>query len=77
MADSRLRTTNRLRIFANIGYAEWNSYAGTTQRLTCRLIALTAVVIAPSAVMTLFRIPISIYDHSMATLSVRTVSNEE
>jgi hypothetical protein len=34
-------------------------------------------VIAPSAVTTLFRISISIYDHSIATLSVRTVSNGE
>jgi hypothetical protein len=31
-------------------------------------------VMAPSAVTTLFRISISIYDHSMATLSVRTVN---
>jgi hypothetical protein len=36
-----------------------------------------AFVIAPSAVTTLFRISISIYDHSIATLSVRTVSNWE
>jgi hypothetical protein len=36
-----------------------------------------AFVIAPSAVTTLFRISISIYDHSIATLSVRTVSNGE
>jgi hypothetical protein len=32
-----------------------------------------AFVIAPSAVTTLFRISISIYDQSIATLSVRTV----
>jgi hypothetical protein len=36
-----------------------------------------AFVIAASAVTTLFRISISIYDHSIATLSVRTVSNGE
>jgi hypothetical protein len=32
-----------------------------------------AFVKAPSEVTTLFRISISIYDHSIATLSVRTV----
>jgi hypothetical protein len=36
-----------------------------------------AFLIAPSAVTTLLRISISIYDHSIATLSVRTVSNWE
>jgi hypothetical protein len=36
-----------------------------------------AFVIAPSAVTTLFRISISIYDHSIGTLSVRTVRNGE
>jgi hypothetical protein len=36
-----------------------------------------AYVIEPSAVTTLFRISISIYDHSIAALSVRTVSNGE
>jgi hypothetical protein len=42
LADSRLRTKHRLCILANIGYAECNSYAGTTRRLTGRLSALTA-----------------------------------
>jgi hypothetical protein len=36
-----------------------------------------AFVIALSAVTTLFRISISIYDHSIAKLSVRTMSNRE
>jgi hypothetical protein len=36
-----------------------------------------AFFIAPSAVTTLFRISISIYDHSIATLPVRTLSNGE
>jgi hypothetical protein len=36
-----------------------------------------AFVIAPSAVTTLFRTSISIYDHSIAIMSVRTVSNGE
>jgi hypothetical protein len=36
-----------------------------------------AFVIAPSAVTTLFRISISIYDHSIETLSGRTVRKGE
>jgi hypothetical protein len=36
-----------------------------------------AFVIAPSAVATLFRISIFIYDHSVATLSARTVKSGE
>jgi hypothetical protein len=35
-----------------------------------------AFVIAPSAVTTLFRISFSIYDQSIATLSVRTASED-
>jgi hypothetical protein len=42
LADSRLRTTHRLCILANLGYTECNSYAGTTRRLTSRLSALPA-----------------------------------
>jgi hypothetical protein len=38
---------------------------------------IVAFGIAPSAVTTLFGISISIYDHSIETLSVRTVSNGE
>jgi hypothetical protein len=36
-----------------------------------------AFVVAPSAVTTIFRISIFIYDHSVATLSVRTVKSGE
>jgi hypothetical protein len=44
LADCRIRTTHRLCILANAGYAECNSYTGTKRRLTSRLSALRAHV---------------------------------